>query len=226
MRMSSMVIAMMLTVLVFAVVAPADDTFPPTWRGLEGTTVQEWEFTAPGPNYGPPDGALFDNPYGDPVAYDDPGGWPSTWRSSHGGRDGVLEFIGPYALVFDIPNRDLPNEEKWIQIQTTFYSPQFYPMEQGPAGVNIVYDSSVYSSDQPPTPQSWSSLGDGWYMHVFDIVLPWNPVFERIELYWDSAVFEPYFVDQVVIDTYCVPEPASLGLMAAGAVLLLRRRRR
>lgn len=205
--------------------ATADDWVQPPWRGLPGTTLQEWEYLTPGPNFGPPDGDLGDqNPYGPPVSYDDPGGTPSIWHNSFAGRAGVLEFIGPHALVFDLPNQVSPNPEKWIHIQTTFYSPQGYPVEQGPAGVIVAWDGGIYSSDTTPTPQSWLAQGDGWYTHIFNVILPENPSFERIEVYWNSGVFEPYYVDQVVIDTYCVPEPISLVLLALGGTVLMRRR--
>ena len=34
------------------------------------------------------------------------------------------------------------------------------------------------------------------------------------------------FVDQLVVDTICIPEPATMSLLALGGLALLRRKRR
>ena len=45
-----------------------------------------------------------------------------------------------------------------------------------------------------------------------------NPAFEIVRI--DGAVM----VDEIVIDTICIPEPASLALLGLGGLALMRRR--
>jgi hypothetical protein len=56
------------------------------------------------------------------------------------------------------------------------------------------------------------------YRDVFHIDIHPNPPWEIIHILGDVDI------DSVVIDTWCVPEPASMGLLALGSLLLRRRR--
>ena len=69
MRKATVVLAVL---FVAASVGFADDLNPPTWRGADFTTVQEWDFTVgdPTPDLNQdflPDGLYF-NPYGGAIA--------------------------------------------------------------------------------------------------------------------------------------------------------------
>jgi hypothetical protein len=71
--------------------------------------------------------------------------------------------------------------------------------------------------EQAPTGGSW--LLDRWIFRIEP-----NPAHEQIVItsdpVWGSVI------DQVVVDTYCVPEPASVGLVVLGALAVLARMRR
>jgi hypothetical protein len=68
-------------------------------------------------------------------------------------------------------------------------------------------------------------LGDFRYLLVQDWVLEPNPLREFVEIH--NSAGSGMTIDQVVIDTRCVPEPATLCLLGAGvAGLAVRRIRR
>lgn len=75
-----------------------------------------------------------------------------------------------------------------------------------------------------------SDLGGGIRRLVVEGVMIPQPDWER---FWISLIAvgppgsEPFaWIDNVYIGTQCVPEPASLGVLAIGAGFLIRRRRR
>ncbi len=228
--------------LVAAVPAWADDVLPPDWRGNYGTVTAEWDFWGQ-PGQGPGTSFLYPdqvtaNPGGfeamQPAAY-------AHWNSSvivHDsllGRQSVLEVtpgggLGP--VQFGLLNYDWPNPEKRIRIQITF---------QG-TGVLDFYTSA---GSDPPGEVPWSPTwpltkvdavvsesyqhNDGWQTSAYDLSLEPNPAWEVIYLDWgyNSGLQDwTAFIDQVVIDTWCVPEPASASLLALAGLLALRRTRR
>jgi len=72
------------------------------------------------------------------------------------------------------------------------------------------------------------ALDDTTYTHiVYDLTLKPNPSDEKIYI---QPMYCQIYIDEIVIDTICVPEPSSVLLLAVGAagiaVLILRRRRR
>ena len=64
--------------------------------------------------------------------------------------------------------------------------------------------------------------GDGWYTILYSFTIEPNPIFEDIYIKFSSY---PAYVDQVVIDTHCVPEPTTILLIAGGIVGLVLRKR-
>ena len=230
-------------VLGLAVAAPAwaDDVLPPEWRGNHGTITAGWGYWGQ-PGLGPGTSVLFPgqivaNPGGfdplQPVAY-------ASWNSSvyvHdmlNGRQSVLEVspgggLGP--VEFGLLNYDWPNPEKRIRIQITF---------QGTG----VLDFYTYAGSGPPPVVPWSPTWpltkidavvsesyahpDGWQTNAYDLMLEPNPAWEVIYLDWGYTGPGGWtaFIDQVVIDTWCVPEPASASLFALVGLFALRCRRR
>jgi len=195
-------------ILVSAVCAIADDFSPPPWeRNTDGTTFQKWSFDASAAK-GPmaPDESY--NIYGEPLLRVDTtadwnqGAWPLT---------GEIDMI--------IPNRpdSGPDSYKEIWLQLTWEAAGLDP---------FVWDRPVVGLETNPLYEgveihrSDMDLGNDWTHTLFEIRVWPNPREEWIAIKGDIVV------DQVVVDTRCVPEPGSLSLLGLAAWLGLRRRQR
>jgi hypothetical protein len=185
----------------------ADDLNPPPWaRGGPGTTFQQWEFSGPSPTP-PPD--VVNNPYGMPSLHAYPGTnqfWVDLW----GGHQGMWPLSG--TVEVDIPNRPQPFPYKDIWVQLTW-------AKQVPSSTPVVWDflHGVYGSlvneiVLGPAPTGF------WYHSTFLIHLEPNPASEIVKI--DGTVV----LDELVIDTICAPEPATIALLGFAALAILRRR--
>jgi hypothetical protein len=196
--------------------AVADDLHPPAWRGLPGTTFEEWKFLTPNPTPLPD---LVNNPYGMPGSHVWPG-TGQTWWPVWGAREGVWPLSG--AMELYIPNAPPPNEYKDVWLQLTWAKQAFAsaPIISSNPGGTIQLLSQV---DIGPTGES-PPAGANWWHSTYNLRIYPNPNFETIRI--DGTVM----VDQVVIDTICVPEPSTFVLLGMGAIGLLghawRRRKR
>jgi len=178
------------------------DVRPPDWRGRDGSTVQQWEFQDD-TNPLAPDGLLNDNRYGTPmgtVNLFEGGYWAETVSSAPGltGWWVAVDDIG-----IDIPNASIANPLKRVQVQVTYglFGPHHGP-DSVYAGVgDDVFDGSLV--------ETVSGAGTA-KTDVWEIEITPNSQLETITLDWLSG--PGGFVDQVVVDTVCIPEPATVGL--------------
>lgn len=102
-----------------------------------------------------------------------------------------------------IPNHNEPLLPKWVRIQFTLDTPE------GNWGGNPKHIGPV------------TDLQDGWYHHWADYVVPCEP----FTVFLSGTVA----VDQLVVDTLCVPEPGTMLLSTIGFGVIgaaLRRRRK
>lgn len=184
----------------------ADDINPPPWpRGSEGTTYAMWEFLTPDTI---PDEEM--NEYGQSELIPYPG-WEQEWEQEWGGRIGVWPLSG--AIDIHIPNRPEPLPFKDIWIQVTW-------AEQFPGAVPTVSEQWV---NNPPLEadlvgeivlEPTGYLGP-WIHSTYHIHLEPNPDFELIRI--EGGIM----VDQIVIDTICIPEPSTLALIGGGLIGLI-----
>ncbi|MBI4580192.1 MAG: PEP-CTERM sorting domain-containing protein [Planctomycetes bacterium] len=208
---NTLVLAASLIIVVFVGPAMADDLYPPSWRGQNGTTMQVWEFSDPNPTP-PPDPMV--NPYGTPQAQVWTGighGWMDEWGNSQGmwPLSGTIEIW--------IPNRPqpLPFKDIWVQLtwtkQVSSSRPKVWEFASGVIGTEV--QRTVLGPTGLPAPY------DTWYHSVFLIHLEPNPYWEIVKV--DGTLV----VDEIVVDTICYPEPATAGLLLLGGLALLRRRK-
>ncbi len=212
-------------------VAAADDMFPPVWRGNYGTVTAVWDDWGP-EGLGPrtllqTESQLFQaNPGGFP-----PNEYPA-WAyldSSvyvHGqlqGRQGVLEIPGSYWTVDHVGFRlsDYAGGDiKYMQVQITFFGP-------GPAWFRL----GAFQEDPGEPPWTFDPAvaavvvdsyhhPDGWQTNSYQFTFEPNPLYEGFSFIFSED--QTGFVDQVVIDTWCVPEPAGFMLALVGVLLLHR----
>jgi len=209
-----------------AMPALADDVTPPPWRGQWSTTLQYWEF---GPaNSGTAD-VLPDGPgplkEGPPY---EPGYLPSTkiieivpdpvnpdWidLDPFGSvREGIWALSGHMDIIVD--NHEPPNDYKLVWVQVTWHEgdtqhpdePHFVNLDPTPINPPAIVDEFVWCND--------------WKTTVYEWRIEPNPPDEMFRLQGDILV------DQLVIDTWCIPEPMTLGLLGLGGLAVLRRRRK
>jgi hypothetical protein len=191
----------------------ADDLTPPSWRGDAGTTFQHWGFDQPGG--GPPDAGL-NNPYGLPLFTPSNG---ATWDpiDPSGQRTGTYMITFDQTLNFEIPNHGQHGAQKELWLQYV------YTTIDGIGPTSAVIDYST-GSNFTLISSSPTDLGGGLY-HQLDIYSYADcPPGELVTLS-PGSLMSPAWIDQVVIDTRCVPAPATVGLIGAAGLIGARRRR-
>jgi hypothetical protein len=201
--------------LVCAWPALGDDLNPPPWRGGPGTTYQHWDFSA-GPGGGAPDAGPYSNPNGVPALVPSN---PSNWLPTLSGRFDVWAVNDFDPLRFNIPNDNDPNNIKDVWVQITFQS------FSGGIGSDVRDTNGNFAGVLSGYPQV-VPLPGGWFHETIVFRFAQCPPGETLTIY-PPQPGTVAFIDQVVIDTICVPAPgAAVGMGVIGLAAVGRRRRR
>ncbi len=192
--------------LIVLMACSTDALSSPPWNPGPTTTHESWSF--PVWNYGPvlPD-AGWDNDFGTPQLVVSTA---SQWSSSVGQHNGVWTLSGE--MDFIVPNYRVAQPEKDIWVEVTWKGAGLSYLPDKPLlGIECDYDRVVIERQETP-------LTDGWTTTLFKLNVYPNPSTEWIVLKGDILV------DSVTIDTICIPEPATLGLLIGGAFMAIRRK--
>jgi len=196
----------------------ATDLLEPSWRGMPNTTLQAWSFDDGGVNPAYLDPSLDMNPYGTPVAevFTPDTGFPmqTYWQSNNSGHDGVWRLYGNDYMLLDIPNTEntAPNTSKEIWLQITYSAVSIFNKPQ----------LQIMPGDVTVEHVQETVIDDLFYHDVFKITLVPNPTEEWIAILPRDCTL---YIDEIVVDTICIPEPATLLVLSIGGLAALRKRR-
>ena len=192
-----------------------DDTNPAPFRGEEGSTLQAWDFTTNTTNSTPD---VWDDLNPVPESHIvNPGNYYVSNDFEH---VGVWNIQGDSAsgMIVHISNFSQPKETKKIWVQ-------------------LVYDSGIQdlppwlfvlpNGDEDPAPptmvlEEFHQVDDIYAKATFSLEIHPNPPHELIRIrprYWNV------YIDQIIVETQCIPEPMTMVLLGMGGLLVLMKRR-
>jgi len=214
-----------ITVMTFLVACISASVFgmdinPPTWRGLPASTAASWEFNADNPLPSPD---WEQNPFGQSqtTVYS-----PHPWLPLWGGMEGVWHLSG--LIEIEIPNNPIERSSKLLQIQLT-WAGQYPGLIRPVIGIEAERVNGGYVPQQDIVLLSQTNInlgltnepgsGQYWNHTTYLYEITPNPLRETI---WISGSI---LVDELVIDTICIPEPATLALLTLSCLAMRYNRR-
>jgi len=195
--------------LIACSVADARVVNPPPWDAkLPNQTFQVWEFTqSPGP-----DPTISENPFGMAMLTYEFATWPDIVAGPEGDEIPTLHIDEDGGIIsIWIANNPDPNLKKIIFWQVT--------SDKAPDPSGPVTDPPG-NYVPPPYPQIQWPNGT-WYTYNGLIEIPFNPEYEVITFWFPASTN----IEEIAINTICIPEPATalFALVGLGLVRLRRR---
>lgn len=197
--------------------ALADDFAPPTeWvRGDPLSTAMEWEFLTDANGHTGPDGTTVTTvptPTGSGTVsiYGGSFGIDPIWSPGDGDGQWSGPANEPIFMEFQIENWEDIEPVKFLRIQVTY----------GGSAPSISSIGAIHQSINPVTIVHTGTTPFSTTQLLFEYEMYPNPFFELFEL----EIPVGGSVDQVVVDTISMPEPATLSVLALGGLAVLKRR--
>lgn len=189
------------------------DLIIPEWRGVDGTTFQEWSFST---SADPAIADILENPYGTAIADINVGQYGSGWHNQllgMGSQTGYWDLGGVGgSITIEIDNVPETNPYKEIWIQITYYDDITAPPD-------VFVTNGIFVSSQLGMLVEHVSTGGDWKLDQYIFRIEPNPNHETIQIlphpHWMSVI------DHVIIDTFCVPEPPGFLMSLSGIIGLL-----
>jgi hypothetical protein len=208
--------------------ASSDDIFEPEWRDDPRSYHAEWhswtgilddpsvapDFWRWGPGYDPYPSSPFFYWYWDPDYFE--------FLNNYRGRQNVIHTYDSTPGYMFLPNFS-GGDYKKVRLQITYYNVEGW----GPGFFE--FKAAEGDSFSPVTHEVFESFdhGDGWHTAAYDFEIHPNPDYEWITFGYDENLVypggSPAVITQIVVDTICVPEPATMGLLGIGAIAMLIR---
>jgi hypothetical protein len=188
----------------YAVIDMNPASFRTTPEGQTPTTYQSWDFSVEEDLESDTDY----NTYGTAVAtvtIDD------LHHNSYENFQGVWELNGGMQIV--IPNDQEQNSLKdiWLQITYLGSTPDISVTPDG----GSVLDLILVDDPEP--------LFGGWHQATYEVDI--SPIHD-VEYIYITPTDSALYIDGMIIETNCAPEPASLLMMSIGVMIIRGRSRR
>ena len=135
------------------------------------------------------------------------------------GRSGFVGGMVDGWISFDIPNDPNPELTKEVWVQYVFLNADSATAAITASGSSASLVSVVSLEDLGPGGTSGTYH---WYRRTELWEIDPQPGMETVTISTTGLSM----LDQIAVDTRCIPEPATTGLLACGALGLIRRRKR
>jgi hypothetical protein len=190
------------------------DINPAPFRDGINTTLQAWDFLTQADPAAPEAG--WKNANGEPSA-DLIGDFTNNtvWLENDYGHQGVwiVDRAKESDIAFHVRNFPQPNPYKEIWIQLVYSS-------QGDRAPDLFVQSNGQGQWQGISMVSSNAIDSMYAYALYHVVLKPNPQFEIIRIKPQDCTV---FVDSILIETQCIPEPVTMVLLGLGGLILRKR---